>query len=76
MHLAKPHAPTPLLTMFVSNHASLQRLQRPFKALKPWLLDEYCHASHALHWKRTRCNPARLAKLEGFCEAHGLNLDR
>jgi hypothetical protein len=76
MHLAKPHAPTPLLTMFVLNHAVLWRSQKPLRAFKPWLLDEYCHASNAMHWKRTRCNPARLAKLEGFCETHDLTLYR
>ena len=74
MHLAKPHAATPLLTMFVANHASLWRLRGRREALKPWLLDEYAHAWNALGWKRTRTNPARLAKLEAFCKQNGLSL--
>lgn len=73
MHLQKPHAPTPLLTMFVVNAAATWRL-RGRMSLEPWLLDEFAHADRAMEWKRTRTNPARLAKLEAFCSQNGLSL--
>ena len=74
MHLQPPHAATPLLTMFVVNAASVWRLRGKHEPLKPWMFDEFCHADRAMQWKRTRTNPARLAKLEAFCKQNGLSL--
>ena len=73
MHLANPRAATPLLTLFVDNAAATWRL-RGRMSLEPWLLDEFAHADRAMLWKRTRTNPARLAKLEAFCKQNGLSL--
>lgn len=74
MHLAKPRAATPLLTLFVDNLASVARLRDTPKPFKPWLFDEFCHRDRAMEWKRVRTNPARLARLEAFCKQNGLSL--